>query len=582
VKTGTDFTRRALAPLLGLALSIPVAGASIAFAPDGPIEVARDAYDASRVQPREITHIEYMWQALRRVGDGTPRRAMDVNTIDEVPDSSWFENRIAARPITIAEIATGPDRGGPAPGRWIVTAAKIDGVTPGLQMKDSAGQLYFVKFDLPSIPERGSGAEVISTKLLYGAGYHVPENYIAIIGREDLHVAPEATVHEASGKKRPMTEADVEAVLQKAARRPDGRYRILASKALPGRPLGPFSYFGVRADDPNDAILHEHRRELRGLRAFAAWLNHVDVKSQNTLDTLVVEGDRRILRHNLVDFNSTLGNAGVFPNDFRAGHEYFLDGKQVLLSLVTLGIYVRPWMTISYPDIPAVGQFEGDRFDPARWKPSFPNRAMLNAQPDDLFWAARRVMAFSDEAIRAVVATAEYSDPRAAAAIADALIKRRDKIGREWLAGVNPLVDFSIDKDGRLTFGNAAVAAGISTAATGYRIQWFHFDNRPGVISPAGQIVTVETPETPVPVDVRRDEYIGADIAALHDQHPAWQRPVRTYFRRGENGWTLVGLERLTTSSAAHASTSSESSAPLSQSSSTSSGSSRSVCGRSR
>src|SRR4051812_43135941 len=123
--TRTALTRRAVA-LLGLALSVPAAGASIAFAPDDPIEVARDASDASRVQPREITHIEYMWQSLRRVGDGTPQRARDVNTIDEVPDSSWFENRIATRPMTIDEIAPGPNRGGPAPGRWIVTAGKID------------------------------------------------------------------------------------------------------------------------------------------------------------------------------------------------------------------------------------------------------------------------------------------------------------------------------------------------------------------------------------------------------------------------------------------------------------------------
>jgi hypothetical protein len=96
------------------------------------------------------------------------------------------------------------------------------------------------------------------------------------------------------------------------------------------------------------------------------------------------------------------------------------------------------WLTIQYPDIPSVGRFEGDRFEAARWKATFPNRAMLNAQPDDTFWAARRVMAFSNDAIRAGVASADYSDARATEAIADVLIKRRDKIGREWLAETRP------------------------------------------------------------------------------------------------------------------------------------------------
>jgi hypothetical protein len=49
---------------------------------------------------------------------------------------------------------------------------------------------------------------------------------------------------------------------------------------------------------------------------------------------------------------------------------------------------------------------------------------------DDAFWAARRVMAFSDDLIRALVKTGQFSDPRAEAYLGDVLIKRRDKIGR--------------------------------------------------------------------------------------------------------------------------------------------------------
>ena len=36
------------------------------------------------------------------------RRAQNLNTIDEVPDSSWFTNRVGTRPLTIDELVRGP------------------------------------------------------------------------------------------------------------------------------------------------------------------------------------------------------------------------------------------------------------------------------------------------------------------------------------------------------------------------------------------------------------------------------------------------------------------------------------------
>jgi len=509
------------------------------------VSLVSETRNASDVQPRSITHFRDSWNGIWKIGDRTREKALDVSTIDEVPDSSWFENRIATRPMTTSEIAAGPNRTPPS-GPWTVTSGKTEGITPGLQMKDSTGQLYFVKFDPPAYPELGTGAEVISTKLLYAAGYHVPQNFIVIVGREEMQIAPNAPLRGSDGKAHPMTGRDLDALLTQSARRPDGRYRVLASQALAGTPLGPFSYFGVRPDDPNDTIPHEHRRSLRGLRVFAAWLNHVDVKSENSLDTLI-SNDRglNVVWHHLIDFNATLGSSGIGPADRRSGYEYILDGRQIFLSIVSLGTYVRPWLTIHYPDLPAVGRFESEHFEPARWKPTFPNRAMLNAQPDDTFWAARRVMAFSNEAIRAVVASADYSDARASQAIGDALIARRDKIGREWLAGMNPVTGFAVADDGTLTFENDAVSDGLSAPPVAYRIQWFRFDNGDGVMTPAGAVVTTAQPRASVPEELRGSvSFIAADVSAVDPQHAAWQEPVRVFFRRVEQHWTLIGVER--------------------------------------
>jgi len=45
--------------------------------------------------------------------------ALNVNTLGEVPDSSWFTNRLGRYDMTIDEVVRGPNQvEGPAPGIW--------------------------------------------------------------------------------------------------------------------------------------------------------------------------------------------------------------------------------------------------------------------------------------------------------------------------------------------------------------------------------------------------------------------------------------------------------------------------------
>ena len=48
-------------------------------------------------------------------GETVNVRAGNVNALDEVPDSSWFTNRLGRRPMTTEEIARGPCLGRPPP-----------------------------------------------------------------------------------------------------------------------------------------------------------------------------------------------------------------------------------------------------------------------------------------------------------------------------------------------------------------------------------------------------------------------------------------------------------------------------------
>ncbi len=50
-------------------------------------------------------------------------------------------------------------------------------------------------------------------------------------------------------------------------------------------------------DDPNDIYPHEHRRELRAARVFAAWVNHDVSRANNTLDMIEGDGEQAALRH---------------------------------------------------------------------------------------------------------------------------------------------------------------------------------------------------------------------------------------------------------------------------------------------
>ena len=129
--------------------------------------------------------------------------------------------------------------------------------------------------------------------------------------------------------------------------------------------------------------------------------------------------------------------------------------------MLTLGLYVRPWVKVEYPDLPAIGRFESTYFRPENWKPEYTNTAFLNARPDDRFWAGGIVAAVSEHAVRAMVGTARFSDPHATEYMIDTLLARRSKVLKAWLNDTNPLVSPSLGADGTLTFTNAAEDAGV-------------------------------------------------------------------------------------------------------------------------
>jgi hypothetical protein len=471
-------------------------------------------------------------------------RAQDLNTIDEVPDSSWFTNRVGARPFAIDEVVRGPIAGDPPdPSRWVIFREKTSGVHPGVTARDARGQTWFLQFDPEYYPEAATGAVVMATKFFWALGYNQVESFLTTFDPGRVEFDPKATVRRPNGKRTPLTRDDLDAILERAARKPDGTYRVVAGRLLPGKILGNFRYEGTRPDDPNDLVPHEHRRELRALRVFGAWTNLTDLKAKNTLDTLVSENGQAVVKHWLQDVGSTFGTCNDL-HEWDLSWEHFYQADTTLKRLFTFGFALSPWQTVKYVEHPSIGKFEGDRFDPRTWRPQTPTTAYMELRDDDAFWAARRVAAFSNDMIRAIVHTGEFSDPAAEKALGDIMIKRRNKVLRAYLPAVNPIVAPHLDSD-RLTFENAAVAADVARAPQMYRASWFQFDNATGetrafaeTISPT---TTFDAPELPTALD----SFVAVDIWADSGEYSSWRRPIRAYFRRERSSWKLVGLDRL-------------------------------------
>jgi hypothetical protein len=518
------------------------------FYPDDPIARAPESQDASKAALFEQSQMyELLYNLFVTAGyKPSGERAKNINTIDEVPDSSWFTNRIGTRAITTEELVRGPNVGAPPdPSKWVLIREKTSGAHPGFTAMDAKGETWFLEFDPPKFPEGATAAVQIATKIFWALGYNQVESFLTTFDPKKSSIDPQATVRRPSGKRTRFTNDDVNVILENVAPNPDGTYRVIAGRQLPGTILGSFQYVGTRPDDPNDLVPHQHRRELRALRVFGAWTNLTDVKAANTIDSLITEDGKTRVKHYLQDVGSTFGMCNDY-HEWDLSWEYFYEGPPSRKRFFTLGFGLSPWQTVDYVEYPSIGKFEGDEFDPKKWRPQTPTTAYMELRDDDAFWAARRVAAFTDDQLRAAIHTGQFSDPEAEKYLGDVLIKRRNKIASVYLTAVNPVVNPSLDANGRLTFENAAVTAGVAQGTTAYRASWFLFDNATGSTKPLAETKSATTTiEAPNGLPSTGGSFVAVDIAADSDTYPTWKEPVRAFFRRDGGAWKLVGLERL-------------------------------------
>lgn len=483
----------------------------------------------------------------RRVGNvlnvAPPKQADNVNVLDEVANSSWFTNRHFLQQMSFEELIIGPGVAQPdTSAQWEIVAGKFEGGTAGFTIRDAAGKLFLLKFDSEGNNEMGSAAEVIATKFLHAAGYNVPANSVVYFHPSILKIGSKTTVPDGAGGKRPMTQADLQNILDNIIPQPNGQLRCVASKFLSGKPVGIFDYHGRRRDDANDRVKHQNRRELRGLRVIGSWMNDADRRAANTLDMYISDGQGKgYIKHYLIDMGSAFGSNNMMPHLPKYGNEYVWDPRTIGVSLISMGLYKKAWEDPLPMKYPSLGYFENETFRPKDWVPTYPNPAFERCTNRDGYWGAKILMAFSDEDIATIVKTGRYSDLAAAAELTRLLIERRDMIGRYWFARANPLDLFWIDRDG-LRFEDLAVEGKlVSAEGTTYRATLINAQGKtiaPSNVLKADRIV-------PVPTNLKSGQFYGFELRTQRQGMSGLSKYTRVYFYVKTSGhYQIVRVDR--------------------------------------
>jgi hypothetical protein len=513
---------------------------TVRFANQPPVWRVDDRRDvpkppAKREFYRYAYHFDTFYQrTIRGLELRGDRRALAVNSLDEVPDSTWFTNRLGAREVSPDEIRRGPGPSSPEDHKpWTVVKMKSGGTQVGFIAEDTRGVKFLLKFDRKDLPELETGADAIVARLLWAVGYNVPADHVVYFRREDLKIGANAKKIDAAAIDKALATVAIE----------DGKIRAIASTFIEGEILGGTPRLGTRKDDPNDLIPHELRRDQRGQKAFFAWLSHTDAKEDNTLDAWQSDpADPKIhyVRHYLLDFGNALGADIVLSNHLYLGHQHEIDPAAVLTSIASFGIVKRPWEDRRPSRIKGLGIFTVDDYEPALWKPNTPSQLHLVwADRYDNFWGSKILIRFTREQIAAAVEAARFTDPRASAAMTELLIARQRKTARTWFQVVNPLDDFTIE--GRtLCFTDLALRYQLTKRPTRFSIEAFEPADQRSVGKREATPDRLGRACTELPLAPRSDRY-----TVLRIENSRGMRGTLVHVAEAKGVLRVIGLHRL-------------------------------------
>ncbi len=391
------------------------------------------------------------------LGVVTSGEAVDVNSLDEVPDSAWFTNRIGMHPMSLAQLELGAcrpsellDGASAADGTWVIDHGKSGGSTDGFRVSVPGKGKFLFKVDDVDTPEHSSAAQAIGGKALHAAGYFTSCEQVVVFRPGALKLMPGLHLKNNFGDEVPFDRKALDTMLAHSPHY-GTLVRMQASRWLPGYNIGGFRFEGVRDDDPNDVIPHQDRRELRGLRLLAAWLERHDERAGNTVDMWMADNPAapdsspgRVIHHQL-DTSEILGSTWAWePISIRLGSSYVLDWGDLAGDFVTLGARERTWDSLG-PKPGFFAYFDVEHFDPEAWKNEYPVSSFSRMTERDAAWMARILARFTPEMVGALALSGRLTDPRKTVYLQRVLEGRLEKILERYLTRLSPITDVRVE-----------------------------------------------------------------------------------------------------------------------------------------
>jgi hypothetical protein len=485
--------------------------------------------------------------------------AANVNSFDEVADSAWFTNQLSAHDLSIADIKTGActpseilDGEHASDGSWLIDKGKDNGASLGFRVNIKGKGKYLLKTDPKDQPERATAASVIGAAAYDAVGFYTSCEQVVYFKPRVLQLTPNLRFENNSGITRNFDKKALQTVLDEATKKGQ-LVRMQASAWLPGQLIGPFRYEGTRSDDPNDAIPHEDRRELRGGRLLAAWINHFDAREQNSMDSWISDAGKKgaadsspgYVRHYYLDTSDSLGSEWDWDGiSRRLGHSYLLDWGDIGQDFLTLGIPTRSWERLQRaPGHEKFGYFDSANFVPEDWKNEYPNPAFSRMTERDGAWMARILARFSPEMVNALAEMGRFSDPSDTSYIATVLNARLEKILARYLTRLSPLTDTHVEGANQLCATDLARRRHLRSDAE-FRYSARLADGRAlPVVTRVDSSVCVALPARDIAAQVPDGSSQRYLVVAISDGVAPGPLLVHLY-DLGARGFRIAGLER--------------------------------------
>jgi hypothetical protein len=484
--------------------------------------------------------------------------AVDVNSMDEVPDSSWFTNRIGQHPLTPDEVT----RGACAPelllhgitvadGSWIVDKGKSGGAADGFRVNVPGKGKYMFKADEGDAPEHASAAQSVGTRVYFAAGYYTTCEQVVYFRPSVLRLVPGLRWQHNFGDDEAFDQKALDSVLAHSSRR-GGLVRMVASAWLKGYPLGGFRYEGTRGDDPNDVVPHEDRRELRGKRLLDAWLDRIDDRRGNTLDMWIADRSGEPdaspghVIHNNLDTSEALGPIWPWESvSRRLGFSYVVDWSDMAADFLSLGARERPWDTVQRrPGKSMFAYFNVEDFVPDQWKNEYAIAAFSRMTERDGAWMARILARFTPDVVRTLADAAHFTDPENTNYLEAVLEGRLGKILERYLTRLSPITEVAVEGADRVCGIDLAEWRGLRPATDFRYRSWRVEGPRLAVERRSGARVCITLPHTApdggVP-DGAPSRYVRVRIEDGVAKAPL---VVHLYDLGPSRGYFLAGLER--------------------------------------